>query len=356
MPTAERDNLRAARVLVRPAQPLTGQDCASRPPASITAQPRCTAVVAQAISFCRLGRADFRQGSTSSDCSGTARIIPNRLPARGSAEDGDGPAPGDVLGASVTRPRSSGRSTRWPSPASTSPSRWTCGRWSGAAGGNPSGTAPGGGWRRGSWTPRRRGRWCPTSCSPGPPRRRSSRWSGSCPAATCTSCSPRATWPGNCPRTGRSRSSTPTRSATRRFVDDLVRFGRDAPRPFGEMFWGLHDAAEVLPAWAQVVGADHVHVVTVPPRSAPAELFWERFAGTVGLDASAIRPVESDINRGPGRRGGRTAAAAEPPRPARRPAHLDVRRADPAGAGGVDPRAAGPGSGRSRCPRSTATG
>ena len=31
-----------------------------------------------------------------------------------------------------------------------------------------------------------------------------------------------------------------------RFVDDLVELGIDAPRPFGQMFWGLHDPARVL--------------------------------------------------------------------------------------------------------------
>ncbi|MCP9950789.1 hypothetical protein LUX33_21835 [Actinomadura madurae] len=34
-----------------------------------------------------------------------------------------------------------------------------------------------------------------------------------------------------------------------RFVDDLVARGIDAPEPYGEMFWGLHDAVRVLRAW-----------------------------------------------------------------------------------------------------------
>ncbi|WP_460605648.1 hypothetical protein [Jatrophihabitans fulvus] len=70
-----------------------------------------------------------------------------------------------------------------------------------------------------------------------------------------------------------------------RFVDDLVRLGRDAPAPFGEMFWGLHDPVEVLAPWADVLGADHVHVVTVPHADDRDEL-WRRFASVVGIDAS----------------------------------------------------------------------
>jgi hypothetical protein len=68
------------------------------------------------------------------------------------------------------------------------------------------------------------------------------------------------------------------------FVDALVTQGLDAPAPFGEMFWGLHDPAHVLPSWAEVVGADRVHVVTVPQHGSPRDVLWRRFAGVVGLD------------------------------------------------------------------------
>ena len=68
-----------------------------------------------------------------------------------------------------------------------------------------------------------------------------------------------------------------------RFVDDLVRLGRDAPAPFGELFWGLHDAAAVLGTWSQVVPPDRVHLVTVPPGGSDPDLLWRRFAGAAGL-------------------------------------------------------------------------
>lgn len=69
-----------------------------------------------------------------------------------------------------------------------------------------------------------------------------------------------------------------------RFVDDLVELGIDAPHPFGEMFWGLHDAVRVLHTWSAAVPPERLHVVTVPQPGAPKGLLWERFAGLLGMD------------------------------------------------------------------------
>lgn len=68
------------------------------------------------------------------------------------------------------------------------------------------------------------------------------------------------------------------------FVDDLVANGIDATPPYGPMFWGLHDPVHVLRPWAQAVGADHVHVVTVAPAGAPRDTLWRRFAQVLGID------------------------------------------------------------------------
>ena len=79
------------------------------------------------------------------------------------------------------------------------------------------------------------------------------------------------------------------------FVDDLVANGMAAREPFGPMFWGLHDAVHVLRPWADVVGADRVHVVTVPPHGAPRDTLWRRFAGVLDLDPdSCDLEVEAD--------------------------------------------------------------
>lgn len=68
------------------------------------------------------------------------------------------------------------------------------------------------------------------------------------------------------------------------FVDDLVRLGRDAPAPFGEMFWGLHDAESVLDTWATVVPEEQIHLVTVPQGRATPHGLWERFARAAGME------------------------------------------------------------------------
>lgn len=80
------------------------------------------------------------------------------------------------------------------------------------------------------------------------------------------------------------------------FVDDLVAHGIAAREPFGPMFWGLHDPVRVLRPWADVVGADHVHVVTVPPHGAPRDALWRRFAGVLGLDPDTCDLEVEDIN------------------------------------------------------------
>jgi hypothetical protein len=79
-----------------------------------------------------------------------------------------------------------------------------------------------------------------------------------------------------------------------RFVDDLVELGREAPEPFGEMFWDLHDPVSVLPKWAEVVGADRVHVITVPPPGAPRDLLVERIAAVLGLDPTDLHTAGDD--------------------------------------------------------------
>jgi hypothetical protein len=83
----------------------------------------------------------------------------------------------------------------------------------------------------------------------------------------------------------------------KRFVDDLVTLGIDAPAPFGEMFWGLHDPLRVLPQWAEVVGPDHVHIITIPPRGGPRDLLVQRFARALGVEASLLRSDGANLNR-----------------------------------------------------------
>lgn len=66
------------------------------------------------------------------------------------------------------------------------------------------------------------------------------------------------------------------------FIDDLV--GAGPKTPYYDEFWGLHDPLRVLRPWSDVVGTDHVHVITVPPAGAGRDALWRRFAGVVGID------------------------------------------------------------------------
>ncbi|SFC43045.1 hypothetical protein SAMN04487968_106171 [Nocardioides terrae] len=63
---------------------------------------------------------------------------------------------------------------------------------------------------------------------------------------------------------------------------DQTREGTTSAGAFQRRLWNCPDWAAT---WAQVVGPDRVHVVTVPPAGAPRSLLWERFASVLGLDA-----------------------------------------------------------------------
>ncbi len=68
------------------------------------------------------------------------------------------------------------------------------------------------------------------------------------------------------------------------FVDDLIEYGLDAPEPFGELFWGMHDAAYVLARWAQFIPPENIHVLTVAHPGSATDTLWRRFCAVTGLD------------------------------------------------------------------------
>jgi hypothetical protein len=71
------------------------------------------------------------------------------------------------------------------------------------------------------------------------------------------------------------------------FVDDLIEYGIKAPEPFGQMFWGMHDAAYILKRWEGFVPVDRIHVVTVAQPGGEPDTLWRRFCAATGLDPSA---------------------------------------------------------------------
>lgn len=77
-----------------------------------------------------------------------------------------------------------------------------------------------------------------------------------------------------------------------KFVAELKTRGRAA-----DWFWTVQDYADICRRWGAAVPPERLHVVTVPPRGSRPEALWERFAGVVGLDASAFDLEVSKTNR-----------------------------------------------------------
>jgi hypothetical protein len=84
----------------------------------------------------------------------------------------------------------------------------------------------------------------------------------------------------------------------RAYADSLRdRPGAD-PEP-ARAFWRQQDLSRILRTWVDVVGADHVTVVTVPQRGADPDLLWIRFCRAAGLDATRypidVRTVNTSL-------------------------------------------------------------
>ena len=60
----------------------------------------------------------------------------------------------------------------------------------------------------------------------------------------------------------------------------------DADPTAGQRFWRQHDLVRTTNRWADVVGPERVHLVTLPPSGAPRDLLWKRFCAVVGMDAA----------------------------------------------------------------------
>ena len=61
-------------------------------------------------------------------------------------------------------------------------------------------------------------------------------------------------------------------------------------------FWRVQDPAGIIDRWAGGLPADRVHVVTLPPTGSSPDVLWERFAGLLGMDASAFDLASSRSN------------------------------------------------------------
>jgi hypothetical protein len=54
----------------------------------------------------------------------------------------------------------------------------------------------------------------------------------------------------------------------------------------GAWGWSSQDLPTILDTWSQVVPAERIHVVTVPPPGSPRDLLWKRWTATLGIDDS----------------------------------------------------------------------
>lgn len=62
----------------------------------------------------------------------------------------------------------------------------------------------------------------------------------------------------------------------------------DSGSPVGRDFWNHQGLAAIARRWSDAVGADHFTLMTVPPKGAPSNLLWERFAQVLQLDPAAF--------------------------------------------------------------------
>lgn len=62
-------------------------------------------------------------------------------------------------------------------------------------------------------------------------------------------------------------------------------------------FWRLQNAPRILEAWAKVIPAERIHVVTVPPLSADRLLLLKRFTQVLDIDADRLTIPSEEANQ-----------------------------------------------------------
>ena len=64
------------------------------------------------------------------------------------------------------------------------------------------------------------------------------------------------------------------------------------PKSVGNVFWRKQDLAAIVRRWSKYVPIEHICVVTVPPTGSPSSLLPERFGSVIGVDLSALPPLD----------------------------------------------------------------
>ncbi len=74
---------------------------------------------------------------------------------------------------------------------------------------------------------------------------------------------------------------------------EAVRAGDPNVAGYARKFWRHMNYPFIVRKWMEAAGADHVHLVTVPPPGAPRDLLLQRFASVVGFDPTGFEPATS---------------------------------------------------------------
>lgn len=70
-----------------------------------------------------------------------------------------------------------------------------------------------------------------------------------------------------------------------------------AGAPDEEPFWEFQDYVRILATWAEEVGSERVHVVTVPPtRDAPGDTLWDRFLDVLDVNPASLTIAVPSLN------------------------------------------------------------
>jgi hypothetical protein len=80
------------------------------------------------------------------------------------------------------------------------------------------------------------------------------------------------------------------------FADYTREVLREPGAPDSDL-WNEQDLVAVLDRWAPLVAPENVHLVTCPPRGAPSDALWSRFADAVGVPEGAVDPQARRTNQ-----------------------------------------------------------
>ncbi|AFA73978.1 hypothetical protein GPOL_c29610 [Gordonia polyisoprenivorans VH2] len=72
--------------------------------------------------------------------------------------------------------------------------------------------------------------------------------------------------------------------------------GEPGDVPEEEPFWEFQDHVRILARWSEVVGAERVHVVTVPRIRGDGDGLWERFLSVLGVDPAPLTVPVPNLN------------------------------------------------------------